>query len=188
MQIDPADVQIIFAHMQSALVQQSQTEEPERITRAATSLMKAAAALAIPVTFAIVPRADEKPSPIDELAPFVTHENTFVAQTASPFLGSDLRDRVINLECRTVIVCGITADGAVLHSSLDALALGLRVFVPIDAIGSRWPRAEQGALAQIERAGGEQTSTGAILTMLAPDFSQEPGATMLTLIEALEGL
>jgi nicotinamidase-related amidase len=185
MQLNPAELQILFGHMQAPLVKQSLTEDPERIERAAGVLMKAAATFGIPATFAIVPR-DDASVPIDALTPFATEANTFIKKTANPFLGEDFKAKIIGQGRRTLIVCGITSDGVVLHSALDALELGLRVLIPLDAIGCRSPRAEQAALAQIARAGGEQTSTTAILTMLAPDFSEAPGTTMMSLISELE--
>ncbi|WP_277980542.1 isochorismatase family protein [Sphingomonas phyllosphaerae] len=185
MRLGPGQVQILFAHLQPHLVEGSVTEEPGRIESSANALMRAATRLSIPVTYALVPGGDGAPSPIDPIATFADETNSFVADVAAPFLVDALRQRVDACKRPIMIVCGIATEAAVLHSVIDAIEAEYRVIVPIDAIGSTSDRAERAALDHIGREGGEMMSTATILSMLAPDFRSEPGASMLTLIQSL---
>jgi nicotinamidase-related amidase len=187
LKIDAADVQILFAHLQRSLVSTSRTEDPQQIERSAAVLMEGSAMFGIPATFALVQDGQGTPQPVDALVPFASRENSFIRHAASPFLIEGLHARITRHGRGTLVVSGFSTDGAVLHSALDALDLGFRVLVPVDAVGCHSPRAEHAALRQIERAGGEQTSASAILSMLAPDFSEAPGTTMLRLIAKVAG-
>jgi hypothetical protein len=186
MKLDPAEVQILVAHLQPHLVQSSVTEDPHRIKRSAGVLMRAAAELSIPVTFAMVPDEQGDTTPVEDVASFADDSNSFVAEVAAPFLVEDVRQRIDKCGRRIVIVSGVATEAVVLHSTIDAIEAGYRVFVPIDAIGSTSERAERAALEQIGRAGGEIMATATILSMLAPDFRQEPGTTILSLIRLLD--
>jgi nicotinamidase-related amidase len=52
-----------------------------------------------------------------------------------------------------IVLAGIETHVCVLHSALDLLALGFRVFVARDAVGSRYAVDHETALARMEQAG-----------------------------------
>jgi hypothetical protein len=185
MRLDANQVQILFSHLQPHLVAGSVTEDSRRIESAADALMRAATQLSIPVTFALVPGGEGDPAPIEALAACADETNSFVADVAAPFLIDALRQRIDACGRQILLVSGIATEAAVLHSVIDAIEAQYRVIVPIDAIGSTSERAERAALDHIGRVGGEMMSTATILSMLAPDFRAEPGASMLTLIQSL---
>lgn len=70
-----------------------------------------------------------------------------------------LRDRDV---CR-LLVCGIEAHVCVQQSVLDLLADGWRVYVAVDAIGSRFEIDCRTAIARMESAGATLTTTEAAL-------------------------
>jgi len=58
-----------------------------------------------------------------------------------------------------VVVAGIEAHVCVLHTTLDLLALDFRVYLPVDAVGSRYPLDKDIALRRAENAGAILTTS-----------------------------
>jgi len=58
-----------------------------------------------------------------------------------------------------VVVCGIETHVCILHTVLDLLAADFRVFVPVDAVGSRYEIDHDTALRRLEQAGAVLTTT-----------------------------
>jgi nicotinamidase-related amidase len=76
-----------------------------------------------------------------------------------------------------LLVAGIETHVCVQQTVLDLLAAGLRVYVPVDAVGSRHEVDHQTALRRMESAGATLTTTEAALfewcqTSAAPEFKQ----------------
>lgn len=153
----------------------------------AGALAKAARVLGLPMTFSVVPEGGRPGQLIPELAEFATEANTFVRTSASPFL--DLpTTAALNRNSRNIlVVAGFSAEVVVLHTALDALALGYEVQVPLDAVGARTERTEGGVLRQIERAGGVSTSILTLITRLEPDLANPLGSLALDALKALRG-
>lgn len=58
-----------------------------------------------------------------------------------------------------LVLCGIETHVCVLHTALDLLALDFRVYVVVDAVGSRYRIDHDVALRRLERAGAILTSS-----------------------------
>jgi nicotinamidase-related amidase len=58
-----------------------------------------------------------------------------------------------------VVLCGIETHVCVLHTALDLLALDFRVYVVVDAVGSRYRIDHEVALRRLERAGAILTTS-----------------------------
>jgi nicotinamidase-related amidase len=58
-----------------------------------------------------------------------------------------------------VVLAGIETHVCVLHTALDLLALDFRVFIPVDAVGSRYRLDHDVALRRLEQAGAVLTTT-----------------------------
>jgi nicotinamidase-related amidase len=58
-----------------------------------------------------------------------------------------------------VMVAGIETHVCVLQTVLDLVALDFRVYVPVDAVGSRYPVDHETALRRMERAGAILTTS-----------------------------
>ena len=91
-----------------------------------------------------------------------------------------------NLSHNTLIVCGYSSEVGVLLTALSGLRQGYNVFIPVDCIGSRSLRTETAVLRQAEKAGAVITSLATLAAQLAPDFSKEPGRTMLSVISNIK--
>jgi nicotinamidase-related amidase len=61
--------------------------------------------------------------------------------------------------CPKVVLAGIETHVCVLHTALDLLALDFRVYVPIDAVGSRYAVDHETALRRLENAGAVLTTS-----------------------------
>jgi nicotinamidase-related amidase len=58
-----------------------------------------------------------------------------------------------------LVLCGIETHVCVLHTALDLLALDFRVYVAVDAVGSRYRLDHDVALRRLERAGAILTTS-----------------------------
>jgi len=62
-----------------------------------------------------------------------------------------------------LLLCGIETHVCVQQTALDLMAAGWRVYLAVDAVGSRFPLDHQTALHRMESAGAELTTTEAAL-------------------------
>lgn len=176
--LNPDDVQFLFADLQSALVNTSMTTPPGQLADNVGSLAKVAAALKLPMLFLTVAKGEV----IHELTPYSTPQNTFFRTNADPFQVADIVNALSKNNRNTLILSGYSAEVAVLLSVLGAIRHGYQVHVVVDCIGSRSSRTESASLAQISQAGAVQTSVITVAAQLAPEFSNEPGKTILSII------
>jgi nicotinamidase-related amidase len=58
-----------------------------------------------------------------------------------------------------IVLCGIETHVCVLHTALDLLALDFRVYIAVDAVGSRYRIDHEVALRRLERAGAILTTS-----------------------------
>ena len=77
-----------------------------------------------------------------------------VAASADKFLGTDLDQTLKAHGIKTVIILGVAAQGAVLITATEAALRGYQVVVPVDAISSDQPFAEQYAAWHVMNAPG----------------------------------
>lgn len=90
-----------------------------------------------------------------------------------PELFADLRQR--NIE--KLLICGIETHVCIQQTVLDMLADGWRVYLAVDAVGSRYDLDHQVALRRMESSGAVLTTTEAALfewcqTASTPEFKQ----------------
>jgi nicotinamidase-related amidase len=83
---------------------------------------------------------------------------TFSCGGCEPFAA-----RLEELGASKVVVSGIEAHVCVQQTVLDLLASGYRVYVPVDAVGSRYPLDYETSLKRMESAGATLTTTEAAL-------------------------
>lgn len=86
---------------------------------------------------------------------------------------------------KTVVIGGISIDNCTLHTTLDLLRAGYKVYVISDVSGSNGALAEAEALARLRDAGAVTGGWLSILTDLGQDFaSPEYGRGMMGIIQA----
>jgi len=180
-----SDVQILFADLQPYLISGSSTVHPDVLSTAAGALASAAKILNIPMTFSIIPEDGKPGKLIPQLLSYANSENTYCRKVASPFLDKPTAEALTKNERKILVIAGFSAEVVVLHASLDALAAGYVVQVPLEVIGGRSQRTEESILRQIERAGGITTSILTLITRLEPDLSRPPGSTALAALQVL---
>jgi nicotinamidase-related amidase len=83
---------------------------------------------------------------------------TFSCGGCQPFAS-----KLIELGASKVMVSGIEAHVCVQQTVLDLLANGYRVYVPVDAVGSRYPIDYETGLKRMESAGATLTTTESAL-------------------------
>jgi nicotinamidase-related amidase len=86
-----------------------------------------------------------RPVPADIIdAGLAPREGEWIAQAGSDkFVGSDLDERLKAKGIKTVIVCGILAQGAVMGTGSGSARRGYKVIVPVDCMSSEDPYSEQ---------------------------------------------
>ncbi|MGU9866832.1 MULTISPECIES: isochorismatase family protein [Kluyvera] len=184
--IDRDDVVFIFVDLQEGLIQKSKTMEPDALSSNAAGLAQVAHAISAPALFFTVPQEAKEGEPLPTLQGYANDSNTFYRVIADPFLVNAITSALDNLTRSTLFVCGYTAEVGVLLTALGGLRQGYNVFIPVDCVGSRSLRTEMAALRQAEKAGAVITSLATLAAQLAPDFSKEPGRTMLSVISNIK--
>jgi nicotinamidase-related amidase len=101
---------------------------------------------------------------------------TFSCGGCEPFVG-----QLAELNASKVMVSGIEAHVCVQQTVLDLLASGYRVYVPVDAVGSRYAIDCETGLKRMESAGATLTTTESALF----EWCQMSGTTTFKKISAL---
>lgn len=168
-----------------AIIANSKTNSPEIISAAAVALAKAAAILGWPTTYSIVPEGAKQGTLLPDLQPYATPKNTFRRTITDPFLVPDIAHALSSNGRKAVVISGVSTEVAVFQTSVGAIAAGYKVYVPVDAIGSRSERTEAATLREIERAGVVTTSVRSFLLRLTPEVSRPPGNEILKALGSL---
>jgi nicotinamidase-related amidase len=179
------DVQILFVDMQPELTQRSETIPPDAFEANAAVLAKVAQLLNIPITFSLVPLGGKTGAPIPGLVPYATAQNTFRRVVAGSFSDKEMVDSLASHKRKVLVISGYASEIAVLQSALGAIEAGYTVHIPVDAIGSPSRRTEPAVIDQLEMAGAIPTTVLALAGLLAPDFSKEPGSSVLSTFKDL---
>lgn len=112
----------------------------------------------------------------------VTHEVQRYNRTQISGFVPDFRAWLASTGRRDIIIGGISIDNCVLHTTLDLLREGYRVFVVTDVSGSNSVLAEQTAFMRLRDAGAVLTGWLAIATELAVDFAGPYGEGLKALV------
>lgn len=112
----------------------------------------------------------------------VTHDVQRYARTTVSGFVPAFRDWLAATARKDVIIGGISIDNCVLHTSLDLLRAGYRVFVVTDVSGSNSPLAGQTAFARLRDAGAVLCGWLSIMTELAQDFASPWGEDMRAIV------
>jgi hypothetical protein len=112
----------------------------------------------------------------------VTHDVRRYARTQISGFVPEFESWLAGTGRTDVIIGGISIDNCVLHTSLDLLRAGYRVFVVTDVSGSNSPLAEQTAFARLRDAGALLCGWLSIATELAVDFDGPYGDGLKALV------
>jgi nicotinamidase-related amidase len=115
------------------------------------------------------------PELVERLGP-IPSKSTFSCGGCEAFAS-----HLIELSPSKVMVSGIEAHVCVQQTVLDLLAGGYRVYVPVDAVGSRYPIDYETGLKRMESAGATLTTTESALF----EWCQVSGTPIFKQISAL---
>ena len=167
------DANILFADLQTGIVELSQTNPLDRLKRGVLALAKLARLLSIPAVVSGVRGEDGNPSKMipqiaDGLGDLPTHHRT----TCDSFMNEEIVSAIQSTARKTLLISGVATELAVQLPALTASDQGYKVFVVLDACGGISERTEQAALQRMASAGATTVSVMTLAGELAGDFRE----------------
>jgi len=171
--INADDTIILFADLQTGIVELSQTNPVDRMKKAVRALAKLAKLMDIPVLVSGVRSEDRNPSRMipqiaEGLGDVLTHYRT----TCDSFLNQEIVSAIKATGRKTLLISGVATELAVQLPALSASDQGYKVFVVLDACGGMSERTEQAALQRMAKAGATTVSVMTLAGELAGDFRE----------------
>ncbi len=179
--LTPADVALLFIDIQPVIIDNSHTQSPRTLKKAAEVSVKIAGLLKIPVFTSVVPTGPKTPEPVSELEGLPV----FMRQHAGSFDQHEIREAIAETGRKTLAIGGIVSEIAVLHGALTAIREGYQVHILVDCCGGVSERTEHAAFRQIEQAGGTLSSVASFFTTIAGDFTRPDGQEALSNLQGL---
>lgn len=171
--IDAKDTMVLFADLQTGIVELSQTNPVNRLKKGVRALAKLAKLLDIPAVVSGVRGQDGNPSEMipqiaEGLGDLPTHHRT----TCDSFLNDEIVAAIKATGRKTLLICGVATELAVQLPALTASDQGYNVFVVLDACGGMSERTEEAALQRMASAGARTVSVMTLAGELAGDFRE----------------
>ena len=171
--INAEDTIVLFADLQTGIVELSQTNPVDRLKTGVRGLAQLAKLLGIPAVVSGVRGEDGKPSKIipqiaDGLGDLPTHHRT----TCDSFLNEEIVSAIKATGRKTLLISGVATELAVQLPALTASDQGYKVFVVLDACGGMSERTERAALQRMAKAGATTVSVMTLAGELAGDFRE----------------
>ena len=183
--VQARDVQVVFVDLQPELTKASHTVAPQALATNSRVLAKIAGITNVPVTFSTVSVAGQPGHVLPELLPYANAGNVYPRVPAGTFMDPAFTAGLKAHHRKVLVVSGYATEVAVLQTVLGALDAGYRVYIVVDAVGSKSNRTEQAAFDEMQQAGATPISVLALAGMLAPDFTKPPGANVLATFDEL---
>lgn len=108
---------------------------------------------------------------------------TFAPRSTSTGFNAELSEWLARTGRKTVLIGGISIDNCTLHTSLDLMRNGYRVFVVVDASGANSRLSEDVAVMRLLAAGAVPVGWLTALTELGTDFAGPFGKGMMEIIQ-----
>ena len=171
--VDAKDTIILFADLQSGIVELSRTNPVDRLKKGVLALARLAKLMGIPVVVSGVRGENGNPSNMipqiaEGLGDLPTHHRT----TCDSFLNEEIVSAINATGRKTLLISGVATELAVQLPALTATDEGYNVFVVLDACGGMSERTEQAALQRMARAGATMVSVMTLAGELAGDFRE----------------
>lgn len=171
--ISPEDAVVLFADLQTGIVELSKTNPLERLQKGVHALAKLARLFGIPTVVTgvrgegggdavIIPQIAEG------LGKIPTHHRT----TCDSFLDEEIVNSIRNTKRHTLLLSGVATELAVQLPALTAAEQGFKVYVVIDACGGIRDRTERAALSRMSTAGITSISVMTLAGEMAGDFRE----------------
>ena len=174
--IDSQDAVILFADLQSGIVELTQTNPIPRLRSAVLALAKLAKLFNMPAIVSGIQGEDGSPANVlPEIAQALGELPTHHRTTCDSFLNRDIVAAIETTGRKTLLIAGVATELAVQLPALTASGQGYRVYVVLDACGGMSERTEHAALLRITQAGATAVSVMTLAGEIAGDF-REPKA------------
>ena len=122
---------------------------------------------------------------LPEITEHVTHDIHRFNRTQVSGYTPEVAAYLASTGRKTVVIGGISIDNCTLHTTLDLLRAGYKVYVITDVSGSNSPMAEADAIQRLRDAGAVTGGWLSILTDLGQDFADPRyGQGMMGIIQA----
>jgi len=177
--LDPTDVVVLFADLQTGIIERTATNDLPHLRRAVFALAKLARLFEMPaiVTTARTPEGAARVTP--EIAAALGELPLYPRTTTDAFLHAATREAIENTSRKTLLIAGVATEIIVQHSALSGAAQGFHVQVVVDACGGLSARTEDAALRRLVQSGVVTTSIPSVAGQLAGDFTQPKGMQAL---------
>lgn len=171
--IDANDAIVLFADLQTGIVELTQTIPLDRLKKGVRALAKLAKLLGIPAIVTGVRGEDGKPaSVIEEIKQGLGDFPTYHRTTCDSFLNEEIVAKIKATNRKTLVISGVATELAVQLPALTASDQGYRVYVVVDACGGMNERTEQAALQRMMKGGATPVSVMTLAGELAGDFRE----------------
>ncbi len=161
------------------------TTSVETMERNAAALAETAVALGAPVVLtSSMENAPQGPlfPKLEEIVPDAFAKRVQRAGIVNGWEDPDFSGAVRATDCKRLVMAGVTTDVCLAPPVIGAVREGYRVDAVIDASGSPTQLAEDLALRRMEQAGASLTTTIAVLSELARDWTSPAGDKLLQLV------
>lgn len=177
--IDPKDVQVIFADLQPQLIARSKTVQAVDLSKSVAALAKVAKDLNMPIVFTTVPQEGKPGVLLPDLQAYSQINNTFPRLEVNPFNNQPFVKFLNSNKRKTLVIVGYSSDGAVYQTAVSALKAGYKVYIPVDGIGGQSERIDAAVLRSLEHKGAISTSVFGFSAQLVEDFTQPSGQKVI---------
>ena len=184
--LDPSKAMILFADLQTGIIELSTTNDLGRLRSAVAALAKLARLFDLPVIITTAP-AQGGAQLMPELAAAVGELPHHVRTTTDAFTHAATREAITGTGRKTLLIAGVATEIIVQHSALSGAAHGFDVQVVVDACGGLGARTEDAALRRLTHAGVVTTSIASVAGQLAGDFTQPQGIRALEVLYEMAG-
>lgn len=169
--IDPHDTLVLFADLQSGIVELTQTIPLDRLKRGVLALAKLAKLFEMPVIVSGVAAENGGPAiVIPEIAAGLGSLPTHHRTTCDSLLNAEIESAIKATGKKTLLISGVATELAVQLPALTASGWGYAVYVVVDASGGMSERTEQAAFLRMGKAGATTVSVMTLAGELAGDF------------------
>jgi nicotinamidase-related amidase len=179
--IDPDSALVLFADLQTGIIELASTVELVRLRRGVSALAKLARLFDIPAIVTTAP-SDGGAQVTPEIAAALGELPQHVRTTTDAFTHAATREAIMKTGRKTLLVAGVATEIIVQHSALSGAAHGLHVQVLVDACGGISPRTEHAAFRRLTQAGVVTTSIASLAGQLAADFTKTRGGQALGIL------
>jgi nicotinamidase-related amidase len=174
--IDPQDSIVLFADLQSGIVELTRTISLDRLQKGVLTLSRLTRLFEMPVIVTGVRGRDGgEARMIPQIAEGAGDLPIHYRTTCDSFLNDGIVSTIQNTGRKTILISGVATELAVQLPALTGSGQGFGVFVVVDACGGMSERTEQAAFLRMGQAGVATVSVMTLAGELAGDF-REPRA------------